>query len=157
MHRGRPPSAKTLVDRQLGRNTKHIVLPAGEDYIIPNHSGDHSEGRVDTTPINNLDIPNKKYVDDKRNIRTEISNYTATLIDHVIICDTTTASFIVTLPAASTATKTIYHIKKIDSTGNTVTIDGNSSETIDGATTKVINIQYDNVMLICDGSNWHII
>jgi len=37
--RGRPPSAKTLVDRQLGRNRKNVVLPAGDSYIIPNLSG----------------------------------------------------------------------------------------------------------------------
>ncbi len=61
--RGRPPSAKTLVDRQLGRNVKNPVLPAGESFVVPNHSGDHSEGRVDSTPIDDLDIPNKKYVD----------------------------------------------------------------------------------------------
>ncbi len=39
MPRGRPPSAKTLVDRQLGRNIKHPVLPAGDDFIVPNYSG----------------------------------------------------------------------------------------------------------------------
>ena len=61
--RGRPPSAKTLVDRQLGRNVKHPVLPAGESFVIPNHSGDHSEGRVDKTPTADLDLVNKKYVD----------------------------------------------------------------------------------------------
>lgn len=60
--RGRPPSAKTLVDRQLGRNRK-IVIPT-ESFIIPNHSGDHSAGNVQKTPTDDLDIPNKKYVDD---------------------------------------------------------------------------------------------
>ena len=63
--RGRPPSAKTLVDRQLGRNIKHPIIPAGDGFIIPNHSGDHSEGRVDSTPVADLDIPNKLYVDGK--------------------------------------------------------------------------------------------
>jgi len=43
-HRGRPLSAKTLVDRQLGRNRKNLpqgnsTLPAGESYIVPNYSG----------------------------------------------------------------------------------------------------------------------
>ena len=61
----RPPSTKTLVDRQLGRNTKQEIIPAGESFIVPNHSGDHSEGRVDSTPIEELDIVNKKYVDDQ--------------------------------------------------------------------------------------------
>ena len=61
--KGRPPSAKTLVDRQLGRNIKHPVIPAGEGFVIPNHSGDHSEGRVDKTPTADLDLVNKLYVD----------------------------------------------------------------------------------------------
>ena len=62
--KGRPPSAKTLVDRQLGRNIQHPVLPAGESFHIPNHSGDHSAGRVDSDPTQDLDLINKKYVDD---------------------------------------------------------------------------------------------
>ena len=62
--RGRPPSAKTLVDRQLGRNVVHPVLPAGDGFVVPNHSGDLSAGRVDSTPVSNLDPVNKKYVDD---------------------------------------------------------------------------------------------
>lgn len=66
--RGRPPSAKTLVDRQLGRKpnpNRNIPVEAmGDGFVIPNHSGDLSAGRVDSTPINDLDIPNKKYVDD---------------------------------------------------------------------------------------------
>lgn len=35
---GRPPSAKTLVDRQLKRD-RPVILPAGESFIVPNHSG----------------------------------------------------------------------------------------------------------------------
>lgn len=62
--RGRPPSAKTLVDRQLGRNTG-IVIPAGDPYIIPNHSGDHDAGRILKTPTEDTNIANKKYVDDE--------------------------------------------------------------------------------------------
>lgn len=60
--RGRPPSAKTLVDRQLGRNNNK-VLPAGDTFQVPNHSGDHSAGTTGT-PVNDLDLANKKYVDD---------------------------------------------------------------------------------------------
>ena len=39
MPRGRPPNSKTLVDRQLGRGVPNPTLPAGDTYIIPNHSG----------------------------------------------------------------------------------------------------------------------
>lgn len=63
--RGRPPSAKTLVDRQLGRDISHPNLPPEEGFNIPNHSGDHSAGRVDTTPTTDLQLVNKKYVDDQ--------------------------------------------------------------------------------------------
>jgi hypothetical protein len=83
--------------------------------------------------------------------------YTATSSDHTILCDASGGSFTVTLPAASGVTRIIYHIKKTDSSGNTVTVDGNASETIDGDTTKIISTQYDSMMITCDGSNWHII
>ena len=57
-------SAKTLVDRQLGRNIKHPILQAVEDYIIPNRSGDHTAGTTGT-PVNDSDIANKKFVVDE--------------------------------------------------------------------------------------------
>ena len=81
MTRGRPPSAKTLVDRQLGRNIKHPILPA-EDFIVPNHSGDHTAGTTGT-PLNDRDIANKKYVDD--NAGTGDVTAAANMTDHTII------------------------------------------------------------------------
>lgn len=36
----------------------------GGDMFLPNHSGDHSAGKQVSTPVNDLDIANKKYVDD---------------------------------------------------------------------------------------------
>ena len=79
MPKGRPPSTKTLVDRQLGRNVKHPILPAGDGFIIPNLSGDHSAGHTGT-PVTNLDIANKKYVDDKIEGVTSIYARSATLV-----------------------------------------------------------------------------
>lgn len=75
---------------------------------------------------------------------------------HVSV-DASGAARTITLPAASTATNRIYSIKKIDSSVNTVTIDGNASETIDGATTQVLAAQYDYLMIISTGSAWVII
>lgn len=37
--RGRPPSARTLVDRQLGRNVVNPILPTSDGFVIPNHDG----------------------------------------------------------------------------------------------------------------------
>ena len=69
----------------------------------------------------------------------------------------------ITLPAAASAYNStdgigrIYEIKKIDVDADTVTIDGNGSETIDGGTTAVLTIQYESITIQSDGSNWHII
>ncbi len=76
---------------------------------------------------------------------------------HVVTCDASGGAFTVTLPAANGAAGRMYHVKKIDSSGNAVTVDANASETIDGDTTKIVSTQYDSMMIVCDGSNWHIV
>ena len=72
----------------------------------------------------------------------------------VLLCNNTTSATI-TLPLASTNSGRIITVKKINS--GAVTIDGNGTETIDGALTKSLAALYDALRLICDGSNWHII
>lgn len=83
----------------------------------------------------------------------------ATLItsDYTVRCNAASGAITVNLPAASTHPGGVYVIKKTDSSGNAVTIDGNSSETIDGATTLVLAVQYDGAMIQSDGSNWNIL
>jgi len=85
------------------------------------------------------------------------SAYSATNSDHVITCDASGGAFTVTLPDTNGRTGRVYHIKKTDSSGNAVTVDGDGSQTIDGSTTKAISVQYDSIMIVSDGSNWHII
>lgn len=64
----------------------------------------------------------------------------------------------VTLTAAATlGSGFVITVKKSDSSTNTVTIDPNASETIDGDTTLVLRAQYQSVTLMCDGSNWLIV
>lgn len=46
--------------------------------------------------------------------------------------------------------------KKVDSSSNTVVVDGNGAETIDGATTQTLSNQYDAITLVCDGTEWHV-
>lgn len=84
-------------------------------------------------------------------------NYTATTSDVVIPVDATSGSFTVTLYAASGNSGRRLTIVRTDQTlANAVTIDGNASETIRGATTFKLATQYESVTIICDGSNWHI-
>ena len=71
--------------------------------------------------------------------------------------DATLGNVIITLPAAADNTRTVYTIKKIDSSNHTVTIDANGSETIDGEETVVLNLQYAYITIVCDGDEWFII
>lgn len=78
--------------------------------------------------------------------------------DKLIRVDATAGSKTITLLAAATAGDGFQiAIKKVDSSGNTVVIDGNASETIDGSATLTLSTQYDVAILTCDGSNWHVI
>ncbi len=84
------------------------------------------------------------------------SPYTAAS-ETVILCDCTAGAITINLPVATNSTDRIYFIKKIDATANAITIDGNASETIDGALTQIISNQYVSIQIVCDGSNWYII
>lgn len=90
-------------------------------------------------------------------IVTKTANYTATLSDYTILCDATSGAITITLPAASTSSGKIYNIKKIDASGNNVVIDGNASETIDGATTQTITAQWTNRTIQSNGTAWFIL
>jgi hypothetical protein len=71
--------------------------------------------------------------------------------------DATGAARIITLPAASACTGRIYYVLKSDATVNTVTIDGNGSETISGAANQVLSTQWSGFAMQSDGSNFVII
>lgn len=90
------------------------------------------------------------------NIRTVTGSITAAE-DFTILCDATSGGITINLPAASTVTGRIYNVKKIDNSVNTVTIDPDSTETIDGAATNVISTQWTNIQFQSNGTNWFIL
>ena len=95
----------------------------------------------------------------KKNIVTVTSaSYSAISSNSFILADDDTAGGVVTitLPTANGNSGLEYKVKKIGSTANVV-IDGNESETIDGATTTTLTVQYESITIVCDGSNWWII
>lgn len=83
--------------------------------------------------------------------------YTTTGDETTVLCDATAGAFTVTLPAAASFSGKHYYIKKTDSSANVVTVDGNSTETIDGALTYPLISRYSAIKIISDGSNWHIV
>lgn len=84
---------------------------------------------------------------------------TATINNYYIGVDTSSAAITVNLPAVGAAGQGFVMVIK-DETGNAATnaivIDGNLSETIDGAPTQTINTNYGSVSLMCSGSAWFI-
>jgi hypothetical protein len=96
-----------------------------------------------------------------RRITSVAAAYTALLDDDVIIVGTAAAPFTITLPTAAScydsATRTgkVFIFKNPDT--DDVTIDAAGDETIDGATTFVLDAQYETVTLISDGTSWHAI
>ena len=88
---------------------------------------------------------------------TKTAAYTITTDNRVILCDATSAAFTVTLPTAVGIEGREFTIVKTDSSVNAVTVDGNGSETINGATTKALSSQWDKVTVVSDGSNWVIV
>lgn len=60
----------------------------------------------------------------------------------------------VTFYAASGNGGKVITVKKTDSSANAVTLDGNASETLDGALTISLANQYDSATYVCDGTNW---
>jgi len=85
------------------------------------------------------------------------ANTTLTRSHRTVLCDSSAGTFTVTLPAAANAKYQIYEIKKTDTSGIAVLIDGNAAETIDGALTKALNLQNESITIQCDGTNWYII
>jgi hypothetical protein len=77
--------------------------------------------------------------------------------NHTCLVNTNAANRVITLPTAASGQYRIYRIKKIDAAANTVTVDANGAETIDGAANTVLSSQYDAVTLQSDGTTWWIL
>lgn len=82
---------------------------------------------------------------------------TLSLGDEVAIVDATSGAITITLPKVATAAGRRFYIKKIDGTGNSVTIDGDGSETIDDSTTMILGGQYNSATVFSDGTEWWIL
>lgn len=78
---------------------------------------------------------------------------TALTTDYTIGVNPTTTAATVNLPAAATVTGQIFVVKHLNSSANTVTIDANGAETIDGSLTLVLTA-YNAATVQSTGSAW---
>lgn len=85
------------------------------------------------------------------------TSYTVLPGDFYVGITSTAAARTMTLPPIASLPVRKVYIFKDESGGagtNSITIDGNSAETIDGVTTKLINSNYGFLRIIKNGSNW---
>lgn len=87
------------------------------------------------------------------NTTAKIANYTLTVNDRIILADASAGAITIFVPAASGNQGIEWTVKKIDSSANQVTVDPDSTETIDGASTYKLYNQYETVSFTSDGTN----
>ncbi len=80
--------------------------------------------------------------------------YTVTVNDFLVTGDSTSAAFTITLPAIA-ANKAIYVFKKVDATSNAITISG--AATIDGASSVLLTVPNQWLMIQSNGTTWSVI
>lgn len=86
---------------------------------------------------------------------TKTTTYTATVNDKIILCDTSGGAWTLTLPTAVGNDDKEYVIVLVTA-GNDLTIDGDGTETIAGATTVTLSFQYQVITIFSDGANWQV-
>lgn len=138
--------------------------------IIPDTDDTYNIGSA-TREIHRIYVDDRAYIDvllaETRaeinalwltNVVSKTGAYTVNQHDAVVLVNSTAGAFTLTLPAAADAEGQVLIIKKTDAAANAVTIDPDGAELIDGAANNAeIDAQYDCLMLISDGTGWHII
>lgn len=89
--------------------------------------------------------------------RTIAADTALTNSDCLVLVDATSGNITVDLAPAASKEGTEVIIKKIDVSANTVTIDPDSAETIDGASTKVLTTQFEVLRIASDGVEWWVV
>jgi len=110
-----------------------------------------------TSSVGNLTVTNVTITGAAFAYVAKTAGYTVTATDYTVAANASTGALSITLPTSVGITGKVYVIKKMDSTANVVTVATTSSQTIDGATTRALSLQYDAISVQADGANWIVI
>lgn len=82
---------------------------------------------------------------------------TLTSGNFTVLVDAAADDIVITLPPAVDNQARLYNVKKIDSSANTVTIDGNGAEPIDADPTLALTVQWQSVTIQSNGTGWSLL
>ncbi len=145
-------------DGDRDRDTQ--IMADDGNVILHVDAGDNRVGIGTTSPVCELDVNGT--VRTKAfgvNVRDVNSTSSVDALDYVLRCIQNQA-ITITLPAKNTSSGRVLIFKDVlgNASTNNITIDGDSSDTIDGNATFVMNQNRQSVTLICDGINgWMIV
>ena len=130
--------------RALGLNVgeANYLAPGGEDDAVTYPSID--DANAVTTPVHH------------KVVTVTGDTYTVLKDDFLVACDATNGSQLVTLPDVADGNQ-LVHIKKIDSSSNSVRVLTTDSQNIDGGTDYIIGVEYESVSVVSDGTQWWVI
>lgn len=129
-----------------GTNIHQITAPLG---LLP--SNNLSDVNDADTSRSNLGI-----IDESVETKTSTFSVTASDRNKLFLVDASGGAVTVNLlPAATAANGFSFWVKKIDSSSNAVTIDGDSAELVEGAATQTIDTQNDMYRITSNGTAFY--
>jgi hypothetical protein len=134
-----------------GNNVDFVVNDNSSNTVLRTDASTSRVGISTGTPHSGLQIDNSVAFA----ARAITQNHTVTEGDHTIFVNATSGNITVTLPSATNIMGRQYVIKRVDSSVNSVTIDPDGSETIEGASTITLDVGR-SVVIQSDNSNWWI-
>ena len=108
---------------------------------------------ADVLDANWTNESNWSFTTNKQSIVTKSENYTILSTDFCILADGSTATVDISTPDVALNVGKVFNIKAIDVTNQVRLI---STELIDGQSSVILSL-YNNITVISDGSNWHIL
>jgi hypothetical protein len=163
-----------------GDNGANQTISLGDTLTITGGSGIVTTGQSTDTIVINLQVDNSTVEVNSDTLRVKDSGITSAKIldgavteakrsrtvDSSFSNNDTIASDInlvsggaggITVKLPTPATGKMVIVKKIDSAAGSVTVARNNTDTIDGATSKILYYQYETLTFVSDGTNWFIV
>jgi hypothetical protein len=126
-----------------------VIKTAGASKALLSLEGTNAPGGGVVRMLTGVQIPNRTVTGAAPSL---------TEADYYIAANRTAAGdMTISLPDPTTVAGQVYIIKRLNATDATkdIIIDTPGAETIDGAVNYTITTQYDRIVLISDGTNWH--